>query len=246
MRSVQACQGAILLVDAAEGPQAQTVAVYNLAKNNNLKIIPVLNKIDLPRANCAKVKEQLQKLFKIDPADILEISAKKGWCIKEVVQALIERIPPPPVCRDGFLKGLVFDTWHDKYRGVLCVTYIQNGTVNVGDSVKWLSFNKQQKVKYISILKPEEQPVKRAEAGQVALIGCGPRNGGAVGDILLSDNAPIAEFHMEANEVRHMVYAGIFPEDPAQYGNVEEAINKLSLNDSAASIAIDMRFIILL
>ncbi|XP_045448538.1 translation factor GUF1 homolog, mitochondrial [Melitaea cinxia] len=239
VRSVKACQGVILLVDANEGVQAQTVAVHSLAKRNNLIIIPTLNKVDLPRADPENVKSQLKSLFNIDPDSVMSISAKKGWGVKELLQAVITRIPPPPVdCHEHF-KANIIDTWHDKYRGVMCLAYIESGTVQVGQTVKWRSDLKQHTLKYLALLRPNEEPIDKAVAGQVVMVGCGPKGGGCVGDQLLSlesaENIKVAT----APTVKHMVYAGIFPADQSQHSQLSDAIRKLSLNDSAVSVNID-------
>lgn len=158
-------------MDANEGVQAQTVAVHSLAKRNNLLIIPALNKVDLPRANPDKVKGQMSSLFNIDPSSVLSISAKKGWGVKELLEAVIIRIPPPKVDSDGHFRAHVIDTWHDKYRGVLCLVYIHSGKVEVGQAVKWQSDSKQQTVKHLAILRPSEEPLNCAVAGQVVMVG---------------------------------------------------------------------------
>lgn len=160
-----------MLVDANEGIQAQTVAVHSLAKRNNLVIIPTLNKVDLPRANPDKVKEQLQSVFKIDPNTVLSISAKKGWGVRELLEAVIMRIPPPKVVLDDHFSAHIIDTWHDKYRGVLCLAYITSGTVKVGQAVKWQSDSKLQTVKHLALLRPTEEPIDEAIAGQVVMVG---------------------------------------------------------------------------
>lgn len=171
VRSITACQGVIMLVDANEGVQAQTVAVYSLAKRNNLFIIPTLNKVDLPRADPEKVKSQLHSLFKIEPESVLSISAKKGWGVKELLEAVITRIPPPTVDTKGHFRAHIIDTWHDKYRGVLCLAYIHSGKVKVGQAVKWKSDSKPQMVKFLAMLRPNEEPIEEAVAGQVVMVG---------------------------------------------------------------------------
>ncbi|XP_028173485.1 translation factor GUF1 homolog, mitochondrial [Ostrinia furnacalis] len=239
VRSVTACQGVILLVDANEGIQAQTVAVHSLAKKNNLVIIPTLNKVDLPRADPDKVKAQLKSVFNIEPDTVMSISAKKGWGVKELLEAVIQRIPPPQVNNDDHFRAHIIDTWHDKYRGVLCLAYIHSGKVRVGQSVRWRSDTKQHSVKYLALLRPKEEAIEEAVAGQVVMVGCGPRGGGNVGDQLLaiecSENANASS--MPA--IRHMVYAGIFPADQSQHTLLSDAIKKLALNDSAVSVKND-------
>lgn len=160
-----------MLVDANEGIQAQTVAVHSLAKRNNLLIIPTLNKVDLPRADPDKVKAQLHSLFKIPPDSVMSISAKKGWGVKELLEAVITRIPPPTVDIEGHFRAHIIDTWHDKYRGVLCLAYIHSGKVQVGQAVKWKSDAKPHIVKFLAILRPSEEPVAEAVAGQVVMVG---------------------------------------------------------------------------
>lgn len=241
---MQACQGAILLVDANEGPQAQTVAVHSLAVRQKLAIIPVLNKIDLPRADPVRSKNQLKTLFKIEPSDVLEVSAKKGWGVKEVLDAIVERIPPPTAAKDDYFKALVFDSWYDKYKGIMCLSYIQGGSVKLGDSVRWYAGNKSLTAKYMYLLTPEEIPVEKATAGQVIVIGCGPRGGGAVGDVLISGSIPfdpVKEKIDKTSGPRHMVFAGLYPADQSQHPNVQNALTKLCMNDASVSMAVDSR-----
>lgn len=205
----------------------------------------MLNKIDLPRADPVKVKNQLFSLFNIEPNNVLEVSAKKGWGIENLVNSIIERIPPPNVKREGFLRALIFDTWYDKYRGILCLAYIENGTMKIGDSVKWLSSKKVYPIKYLHLLTPQEKNITHAAAGQVVVIGCGPRGGGEVGDILLSSDAPIEKNDKyQPVKSRHMVFAGIFPATQADYGIIQKAIEKLSMNDPSVSLSDDSRYYI--
>ncbi|KAJ0177172.1 hypothetical protein K1T71_007181 [Dendrolimus kikuchii] len=240
VRSVSACQGVIMLVDANEGVQAQTVAVHSLAKKNNLVIIPTLNKVDLPKADPDNVKAQLKSLFNINPDTVLSISAKKGWGIKELLETIIERIPHPNVDSTSEFRAHIIDTWHDKYRGVLCLGYIHTGKVQIGQTVKWRSDSKQQIVKYLALLKPTEEPIEKAVAGQVVMVGCGPRGGGAVGDQLLSKEfVENVESSTTIPPIKHMVYAGIFPADQSQHPVLNDAIKKLALNDSAVSVTAD-------
>ncbi|CAB3224129.1 unnamed protein product [Arctia plantaginis] len=239
VRSVTACQGVIMLVDANEGVQAQTVAVHSLAKRNNLTIIPTLNKVDLPRADPDKVKAQLNSVFKIDPKSVLSISAKKGWGIQELLEAVICRIPQPSVDSKGYFKAHIIDTWHDKYRGILCLAYIQSGKVQVGQAVKWRSDSKPHVVKFLALLRPNEEPIDEAIAGQVVMVGCGPRGGGSVGDQLLDKELAQNEDAVTVSPVKHMVYAGIFPADQSQHPTLNDSIKKLALNDYAVAVTPD-------
>ncbi|CAH2268958.1 jg15983 [Pararge aegeria aegeria] len=239
VRSVKACQGVIFLVDANEGVQAQTVAVHSLAKRNNLIIIPTLNKVDLPRADPENTKSQLKSLFNIDPDTVLSISAKKGWGVQELLEAVITRIPPPKADLNKHFKATIIDTWHDKYRGVMCLAYIESGSIEVGQTVKWRSDLKQHTLKYLALLRPNEEPIEKAVAGQVVMVGCGPKGGGSVGDELLSLESAEETKVASAPTVKHMVYAGIFPSDQSQHTQLSDAIKKLALNDSAVSVNVD-------
>ncbi|XP_069358783.1 translation factor GUF1 homolog, mitochondrial isoform X2 [Maniola hyperantus] len=239
VRSVKACQGVIFLVDANEGVQAQTVAVHSLAKRNNLVIIPTLNKVDLPRADPENTKSQLKSLFNINPDTVLSISAKKGWGVKELLETVILRIPPPNADLSKHFKATIIDTWHDKYRGVMCLAYIESGSIEVGQIVKWRSDLKQHTLKYLALLRPSEEPIQKAVAGQVVMVGCGPKGGGSVGDELLSLESAETTKVASAPAVKHMVYAGIFPADQSQHTQLSEAIKKLALNDSAVSVNVD-------
>ncbi|XP_022120067.2 translation factor GUF1 homolog, mitochondrial isoform X1 [Pieris rapae] len=238
VRSVTACQGVVLLVDANEGIQAQTVAVHSLAKRNDLVIIPTLNKVDLPRADPEKVKTQLKSVFKIDPSDVVQVSAKKGWGVEELLKEIITRIPPPNVDTTDHFRAHIIDTWHDKYRGVLCLAYIHSGTLKMNQTVKWKSDVKQHTVKYLALLRPSEENISEAMAGQVVMVGLGTKGGGSVGDTLLSPEATDGK-DTTVPAVRHMVYAGIFPADQSQHTQLSDSIKKLSLNDSAVSVAVD-------
>ncbi|XP_032520897.2 translation factor GUF1 homolog, mitochondrial [Danaus plexippus] len=239
VRSVKACQGVIFLVDANEGIQAQTVAVHSLAKRNNLVIIPTLNKVDLPRANPENVKAQLKSLFSIEPDTVLSISAKKGWGVPELIEAVISRIPPPTVEVRKPFRASIIDTWHDKFRGIMCLAYIESGSVEVGETVRWRSDSKPHVLKYLALLRPNEEPIKKAVAGQVVMVGCGPKGGGCVGDELLSMESADGIKVASAPVVKHMVYAGIFPSDQSQHTQLSDAIRKLALNDSAVSVTVD-------
>lgn len=125
----------------------------------------------MPRADPENVKAQLKSLFDIDPDSVLSISAKKGWGVKELLEAVISRIPPPPISDDKHFKASIIDTWHDKYRGILCLAYIESGMIQVGQSVKWRSDLKQHTLRYLALLRPNEEPIEKAVAGQVVMVG---------------------------------------------------------------------------
>jgi elongation factor 4 len=160
-RSLAACQGVLLVVDANDGVQAQTVANFYLALGNNLKIIPVINKIDLKNANPERVVQQLSTVFGVKSNDIIKISAKNGTNVDEVLKAIVERIPKPTSLRDNPLKLLIFDSWYDNYRGAVLLVYIKDGTISIGDRITSCHTGKSYEVKLLLLLRPEEEKVSK-------------------------------------------------------------------------------------
>lgn len=159
-RSLAPCQGVILLVDANDGVQAQTVANYYLARDKNLVIIPVINKVDLKNANPEKVKDQLQILFDVEHIDVIKISAKLGTGIDKVLDAIVERIPPPNVCRDQSFRALIFDSWYDKHKGAISLIYVKDGALSVGKYITSLHMQKSYEIRSIFLLRPYAENVK--------------------------------------------------------------------------------------
>ena len=159
-RSLAACQGVILLVDANDGVQAQTVANFYLAFERDLRIIPVINKIDLKNANPERVLKQLENLFEIESESVLKISAKNGTNCEAVLEAIVQRIPPPPVSRDCPLKALIFDNWYDRYKGAISLIYVDRGKVSVGDQISSHHTGKSYEVKSLAFLRPDEEEVQ--------------------------------------------------------------------------------------
>ncbi|KAG5892366.1 hypothetical protein JTB14_035980 [Gonioctena quinquepunctata] len=239
-RSLSACQGVILLVDANDGVQAQTVANFYLAFVNDLVIIPVLNKIDLKNANPERVCSQLQTLFDINPKDVLKISAKLGLGIDEVLKNVITRLPHPHADRDDKFRGLLFDCSFDRYRGALSMVYVKDGAISVGDQITSFHTKKEYEVKTLSVLRPDEVPVKKMVAGQIGLLGCNMRSSkeAHIGDTIhhTKDTVePLQGFRPS----QPMVFAGIYPMDQSQHLALRGAIEKLTLNDSAVSVEVD-------
>lgn len=159
-RSLAACQGVILLVDANDGVQAQTVANFYLAFEKNLTIIPVINKIDLKNANPDRVLKQLKSVFDIQSEEVLKISAKNGTNCETVLQTIVEKIPPPPVSRTDPFRALIFDSWYHKYRGAVSLVYVQQGKISIGESISSCHSGKVYEVKHLSFLRPEEEEIK--------------------------------------------------------------------------------------
>ncbi|CAH1965713.1 unnamed protein product [Acanthoscelides obtectus] len=239
-RSLSACQGVILLVDANDGVQAQTVANFYLAFGNDLVIIPVLNKIDLKNADPERVCKQLHTLFDIEPNTVLKISAKKGIGIDEVLQAVVERLPFPSVDRNAKFRALLFDSSYDKYRGALSLIFVKDGSISVGDNICSVSNKKEYEVRTLAMLRPDEVPVKKLIAGQIGLLGCNMRSSK---EALIGDTIHHVDEQVEIlpgfQPLRPMVFAGIYPMDQSQHVNLRSAIEKLTLNDSAVTVDVD-------
>ncbi|CAG9820065.1 unnamed protein product [Phaedon cochleariae] len=239
-RSLSACQGVILLVDANDGVQAQTVANFYLAFGNDLVIIPVLNKIDLKNAEPERVCNQLQTLFDINPNDVLKISAKLGLGIDDVLKRIVTNLPSPVADKNANFRGLLFDSSYDRYRGALSLIYVQDGSISIGDNIASFHSKKEYEVKTLSLLRPDEVPVDKLVAGQIGLLGCNMRSSkeAHIGDTIYHKNTsvePLSGFHPS----KPMVFAGIYPMDQSQHVNIRSAIEKLTLNDSAVSVEVD-------
>lgn len=239
-RSLGACEGVILLVDANHGVQAQTVANYHLALSRGLAVLPVLNKIDLKHADPDRVCLELSSLFDIDPETVLRISAKVGTGVEDVLKAVVERIPSPNAVREGDFRGFLFDSFFDRYRGVLNLISVRNGEIKVGDEVTFVHTKKTYEVRTLAVLRPAETSVKRLKAGQVGLVGCNMRNSkeSLIGDTLCLKGQTVEALPgFKPNQP--MVYAGIFPADQAQHSQLRSGIEKLILNDSAVTLIPD-------
>lgn len=239
-RSLAACDGVILLVDACHGVQAQTVANYHMAKSRNLAVIPVLNKIDIKHANPERVIMDLHLLFGIHHSRVLKISAKLGTGIPEVLESVIQNIPPPNVNRETPFRALIFDSWFDKYRGALNLVYVNDGSVKIGDDIQSFTSGKSYPIRSLSLLRPVETAVNEIAAGQVGLIGCNMRNSkdSIIGDTLHLKQTkinPLTTFKPQ----QPMVFAGVFPSDQSKHVALRSAIDKLILNDSAVTVTTD-------
>lgn len=239
-RSLATCDGVVLLVDACQGVQAQTVANHNLAKSRNLAIVPVLNKIDIKHAKPEQVIKDIHFLFNIDPCRILKISAKLGTGILELLDNIVINIPAPNVNRHSTFRAIVFDSWFDKYRGALNLIYLTDGFLHIGNEIQSYTTGKSYPVKTISLLQPLETAVTKIGAGQVGLISCTMRHSteSIIGDTIYLKNtkvAPLTKF----KPPQPMVFAGIFPSDQSKHVGLRGAIEKLILNDSAVTMKKD-------
>ena len=236
-RSMAACEGAILVVDAAQGVEAQTVANAYMAIDRGLEIIPVLNKVDLPSADPARVATQIEDILGIDTGDNLQISAKTGAGVRDVMEAVIRRIPPPSTRAGDRIppRALVFDSIYDAYRGVVTYVRIVDGMLRVGDGVRLMATGAVTQLKEVGIFSPKPVPRKELHPGQVGyLIGTiKSPDDILIGDTVTSDKLPATESLPGFSPVKPMVFSGLYPVDSADYEKCRQGLEKLALNDSA-------------
>lgn len=234
-RSLAACEGALLVVDAAQGIEAQTLANLYQALDNNLTIIPVINKIDLPNADIEKVKQELVNTVGFDEDEILLVSAKTGVGIKELVEAIIERIPAPKGNPDDKLQALIFDSYFDSYRGIVTLLRVVNGKVKVGDKIKMLATGATYDVVELGINNPHEVKVNELVTGEVGYLCASIKSieDVKVGDTITLDNAPCIEPLAGYKPMKPMVFCGLFPVESSKFPELREALEKLKLNDAS-------------
>lgn len=234
-RSLASCEGAILVVDAAQGIEAQTLANLYLALDNNLTIIPVINKIDLPNADVPKVKKELMDTFGFDESDIILTSAKNGIGIKELVEEIIVKIPAPKGDINDKTQALIFDSYFDSYRGIIASVRVVNGRIRVGDKIKMMATGAEYDVVELDICTPHEKPVKELCAGEVGIVSASIKSISdvKVGDtITLADNPCIEPLH-GYKPMKPMVFCGIYPIESRRFPELREALEKLKLNDAS-------------
>ena len=234
-RSLAACQGALLVVDASQGVEAQTLANAHLAVDAGLEIIPVLNKIDLPGAEPEKAKEQIEHVIGIDASGAILASAKQGIGIDEILEAIVHRLPPPRGKPEGPLRALVFDSWFDQYRGVVILVHVVDGTLEPKMKVKLMVTGGAYEVEHLGVFTPRPMPVARLTAGEVGFVVAGIKKVSdvAIGDTLTDGRTPALEPLPGFKEVKPMVFAGLYPVDADQYAELRDALEKLRLNDSS-------------
>lgn len=236
-RSLAACEGAVLVVDAAQGIEAQTLANLYLALDNDLTIIPVINKIDLPNANIPKVKQELIDVLGFKDEDIILCSAKTGEGINNIIDAVIDRINPPEIKLDCPTRALVFDSYFDSYRGVILLVKVVDGTIKIGDKIKMLATGGTFEVVELGVHTPKEVKYKTLKSGEVGFIAASIKdiNLVSVGDTITTLNSPATEPLAGYKKMKPMVFSGIFPTEANRYEELKEALNKLKLNDAALS-----------
>jgi len=234
-RSLAACEGAILVVDAAQGIEAQTLANLYLALNNNLTIIPVINKIDLPNANPEKVKQELIDLLGFSEDEILLVSAKNGIGIQELVETIIEKIPAPTGDVNSKTKALIFDSYYDAYRGVVPLIRVVDGKIKVGDNILMMANGNVYQVVSVGVYSPYEVKKDELVAGEVGFLTASIKSiqDVKVGDTITLESSPADDPLPGYKSMKPMVYCGLYPIDSSKYIDLKEALEKLKLNDAA-------------
>jgi GTP-binding protein LepA len=234
-RSLAACQGALLVVDASQGVEAQTLANAHLAVDAGLEIVPVVNKIDLPGAEPEKAREQIENVIGIDASHAILASAKQGIGIDEILEAIVHRMPPPAGDREATLRGLVFDSWFDQYRGVVILVHVVDGELKPGMKVRLMASGGSYLVENVGVFTPKPMPVEQLEAGEVGFVVAGIKKVSdvAIGDTLTDDRKPALEALPGFKEIKPMVFAGLYPVDADQYAELRDALEKLRLNDAS-------------
>ncbi|MBI2505305.1 MAG: elongation factor 4, partial [Candidatus Latescibacteria bacterium] len=236
-RSLAACEGALLVVDATQGVEAQTVSNLLLAMHNDLTIIPVLNKIDMPSAQVESVKQQVVDLMGGHQDEILSISAREGIGVPELLEAIVERLPPPSGQQEAPLRALIFDSLYDQYRGVICFLRVVDGKLEAGQKIRFHSTGREYEVEEVGILRLERIPAPSLGTGEVGYLIAGVRvlAEAQVGDTVSDARAPEVEPLPGYQPLKPMVFSGLYPVNPDDYEELRDAMARLKLNDAAFS-----------
>ena len=236
-RSLAACEGALLVVDAAQGVEAQTLANAYLAVEGDLTLLPVINKIDLPSAEPDRVREQIESVVGIDASDALLVSAKQGLGIEEVLERIVAQVPPPAGDPEAPLKALLFDSWYDIYRGVACLVRVIDGTLEPGEKIRFMASGRTYTVDELGVFTPKATPVEALSVGEVGYVYAGIKDliQAQSGDTLTHPGRPAAEAFPGFQEVQAMVFAGLYPVTADDYEGLRDAVEKLRLNDASFS-----------
>ena len=234
-RSLQACEGAVLVVDASQGVEAQTLANVYLALENDLEIIPVLNKVDLPGADPEKIKNEIESIIGLDTSKAISCSAKTGVGIPEILQAVVDRIPSPKDNTDQATKALIFDSYYDPYRGVIVYFRIMSGGISKKDKVLLMSSKKSYELDEIGVMAPDQVKVNSLHAGEVGYLAASIKAvaDARVGDTITLVDRPAEDALPGYAEAKPMVFCGLFPTDADQYPDLRDALDKLQLSDAA-------------
>ena len=236
-RSLQACEGALLVVDASQGVEAQTLANTYLALHHNLEIIPVINKIDLPSAEPERIREQIEQVIGLPAKDALLVSAKQGTGVKEVLEAIVHLVPPPGGSPDAPLRALIFDSWFDPYRGVIILARVVDGRLRMGQKIRLWATGAICEVEGMGYQSPKPIPCEELSAGEVGFLFANIKTvtDAQIGDTITGAENPASEPLPGFQEVKAMVFAGLYPVESHEHGRLREALEKLRLNDSAFS-----------
>jgi GTP-binding protein LepA len=236
-RSLQACEGALLVVDASQGVEAQTLANTYLALHHNLEIIPVINKIDLPAAEPERIREQIETVIGLDARDAVLVSAKQGIGIHEVLESIVHLVPPPKGSPDAPLRALIFDSWFDAYRGVIILLRVMDGRLRMGQKIRLWSNGEVFDVDGLGYQAPKATPCDELSAGEVGFLVANIKtvSDAKIGDTILDDDNPASEPLPGFEEIKPMVFAGLYPVESHEHGLLRDALEKLRLNDSAFS-----------
>jgi GTP-binding protein LepA len=234
-RSLAACEGAVLLVDASQGVEAQTLANAYLAVENNLEIIPVINKIDLPGAQPDEARRQIQDIVGLDASGAILASAKEGIGVKEILEAIVRRLPPPTGDPDAPLKALIFDSWYDPYRGVVILTRIIDGVMRPGQKIRLMVAGHDYEVEQLGVFSPKPVRVESLGVGEAGFLVANIKNVGdaKIGDTITEIGRPTATPFPGFKELKPMVFAGLYPVEGSKYAELREALDKLRLNDAS-------------
>ncbi len=234
-RSLAACEGALLLVDASQGVEAQTLANAYLAVEHDLEIIPVINKIDLPGAQPDEVRRQIEDIIGLDASGAILASAKEGRGIKEILEAIVHRLPPPTGDLEAPLKALIFDSWYDSYRGVVILTRVIDGRLRPGQRIRLMATGHEGQVEQLGVFSPKPSPVEELGAGEAGFMVANIKNvaDAKVGDTITQADRPTATPFPGFKELKPMVFAGLYPVEGSKYSELREALEKLRLNDAS-------------
>jgi GTP-binding protein LepA len=234
-RSLASCEGALLVVDASQGVEAQTLANAYLAINHHLEIIPVINKIDLQSADIERTKEMIESAVGLDAHDALPISAKTGLGVADVLEAIVKRVPPPKGEPQNQLQALIFDSWFDPYRGVIVLTRVMQGTIKIGQKIRLWSNGKVLQIESLGVLTPKPVPIDQLEAGEVGFLIANNKtiSDTKIGDTITDDERPAIEALPGFEELKPMVFAGLYTVDAHEHTILRDALEKLRLNDSS-------------
>jgi GTP-binding protein LepA len=234
-RSLAACDGALLVVDATQGVEAQTLANVYLAVENDLEIIPVFNKVDLPSADVDRVRREVEDIVGLDCSELLPCSAKTGIGVADILEAVVKRIPPPETDDSGFLRALVFDSWYDSYRGAVCMIRVKDGTVRKGDKVRLMATGAEYEVTELGVYTPFQNELDHLGPGEVGYLAASIKSlqDAKVGDTITLAKKPAREPLAGFKLIKPMVFCGIFPTNSDEYTELRDALQKLNLNDAA-------------